>query len=322
MQNHRYTVGIFGGTGFVGSHLGPALYRAGYALRIFSRGMHLPNPLAVLPDTTLFRLDQFEVEPLTRALDGCDACINLIGILNERGRSGRGFHRVHVAFTENILAACEKAGVPRYLHMSSLRAGEGTSHYLRSRGEAEQRVQAAAGATTVFQPSVIFGRGDGLLTRFAGLLGIMPVLPLARPNARFAPVYVGDVARAFVAACNDSDTVGKTYPLCGPRVYTLREIVDYVCEVRGWRRLIVGLPDWIARAQAGVMDFVPGKPFSTDNYRSLLVDSVSERNGLAEMGIQPTPMEAIAPGVLGLPADERRLAHARRSHSFIDRAGE
>ncbi|MCB1577663.1 MAG: NAD(P)H-binding protein, partial [Xanthomonadales bacterium] len=144
-----------------------------------------------------------------------------------------GFEKAHVALTETLIAACRKTGVRRILQMSALRAGEGASHYLRTRFDAETRVRNSGLAWTIFRPSVIFGPGDGLFFRFASLLSVVPVLPLARAGARFAPVYVGDVAEAFARSLAHPHSIGHSYELFGPRVISLREIVRWTAELTG-----------------------------------------------------------------------------------------
>ena len=161
---------------------------------------------------------------------------------------------------------------------------------------------AAGGGLTVtsFRPSVIFGAEDRFLNLFAGLLRVAPILPLACPGARFAPVYVGDVARAFIRSIDDPATAGRRYDLCGPSIHTFRALVDYVNRLTGAHRPVLPLPDVLARLQANVMEHLPGKPFSRDNLRSLGVDSVCNAGaGLAALGITPTPIEAVAPLYLG-----------------------
>jgi NADH dehydrogenase len=232
---------------------------------------------------------------------GQDAVVNLIGILNERGRDGSGFERAHVALARTLVAACRRQRVPRLLQMSALNADadNGPSHYLRSKGRAERVVRDECGADlqwTIFRPSVIFGPRDDFANRFARLLKAIPLaFPLARPGARFAPVWIEDVVAAFMRALADDATAGECYELAGPEILTLREIVAMVRDRLGLRRAIIGLPDFAARAQAAVCDFVPGKPFSTDNYRSLLVDSVARSDGFARLGIRPQPFSAILP---------------------------
>ena len=201
------------------------------------------------------------------------------------------------------------AGVQRLLQMSALNAGAGDSHYLRTRGEAERLVKSSELHWTIFQPSVIFGPGDGLYQRFASLLGLLPVLPLARAQTRFAPVYVKDVAEAMLATLERPESIRQTYPLVGPTIYTLAQIARYAAQVTGRRRVIFGLPNLFGRLQGMVFDPLPAalKPFSSDNFRSLAYDSVSERNGLAQLGIRPTPVELIVPDYLSRGDHQRAL---------------
>ena len=305
-------VAIVGGSGFVGRHLAARLHRDGHSVRILSRNRERRREVAVLPSVTCVNVDPYDPVALARAFAGCDSVVNLVGILNEPGRSGAGFRRAHVALTETVIDACRRAGIERLLQMSALNAGRGESHYLRTRGEAEAAVERSGLAWTIFRPSVIFGRGDGLFERFAGLLRLLPVLPLARANARFAPVYVGDVAAAFARALVDEATIHRHYELGGPRVMTLAEIVRTTRDALGLRRAIVPLPDALGRLQAAAMDFVPGKPFSTDNFRSLAHDSVPRDDGLAALGIAKTPVEAVLPALFGDATHARRLALFRQ----------
>jgi len=312
------TIAILGGTGFVGTHLANRLARAGYRLRVLTRRRERSKHLLVIPTLTLVQADVHDPAVLERELAGCDAAVNLVGILNERGDDGRGFRAAHVELTARLLEACRRNGVRRLLHMSALNADPaGPSHYLRSKGEAEALVHAAHGeqlAVTSFRPSVIFGPEDQLFNRFAGLLRLSPgVFPLACPQARFAPVYVGDVAGAFARALDLAAAAGARYELCGPHVYTLRRIVEYTRDLLGLRRLILALPDAAARLQARLAELAPGKPFSRDNYRSLQVDSVCGADaGLARLGIEPTPVEAIVPRYIHPPRPGGRYGGLRR----------
>jgi NADH dehydrogenase len=295
---------ILGGTGFVGRSLANRLARDGYALRVLTRDRERNrSALILLPELELIEADVHDPAQLVRHFAGCEAAVNLVGILNERGRDGSGFRHAHVDLAAKVVEAARRAGVRRLLHMSALNADarSGPSHYLRSKGEAEDRVHAAADLRpTSFRPSVVFGPGDSFFNRFARLLRIAPgVFPLACAGARFAPVFVGDVAEAMTRALPDPGTYGRRLGLCGPRVLTLEQIVRYVAECIRVRRLIVPLPDLLSRVQAAICDFVPGKPFSTDNYLSATVDSVCERNDLEGLGIAPAPIEAIVPQYLG-----------------------
>lgn len=303
---------ILGGTGFVGRHLVPRLAAQGHRVKVLSRNREKHPELRVLPQARVVNARVHECEELVRHLEGADVAINLVGILNERGRSGAGFRRAHVELTATLIRACREAGVRRLLQMSALNAGQGRSHYLRTRGEAEALVKDSGLQWTLFQPSVIFGHGDGLFTRFATLLKIAPVLPLARARARFAPVFVGDVVRGFVRAVDDRETVARTYAMGGPEVMTLAEIVHYTARQLGLRRLLLPLPDVLGRLQGLVFDFVPGKPFSTDNYFSLLLDSVPQENGLKALGVEPTPVDSVVPDYLRGLGRQTRLDGYRR----------
>jgi len=305
---------VLGGTGFVGSHLVPRLHADGHSITVLSRNREKHRELGVLPRVMVVNADVHDRVALTRHLAGADTAINLVGILNERGNDGRGFHRAHVELTETLIAACAASGVKRLLQMSALRAGEGTSFYLKTRGEAEARVKASSLAWTLFRPSVIFGPGDGLFFRFASLLGFTPVLPLARADAKFAPVYVGDVTEAFARSLAHPHTAGRTYELAGPRAITLAEIVRWTAQLTGRRRWVIPLPDALGALQARVGEWLPGKPISRDNFRSLQLDSVATEDGLAALGIVATSMEQIVPAMLGSDGRQGRLDRARREY--------
>ncbi|HXQ63600.1 MAG TPA: complex I NDUFA9 subunit family protein [Steroidobacteraceae bacterium] len=310
------SISVLGGTGFVGSHLVSRLVRDGHRVRVLTRNRDRHRALLVLPGLELITADVHNPSVLVEAVRGSDVVINLVGILNERGRSGAGFARAHVELARKVVAACRSGGVGRLLHMSSLRAAEhAPSHYLRSKGVAERVVREESGAVvwTLFEPSVIFGPGDGFMNRFAALLRLFPVMPLARSGTRFAPVFIGDVVEAMARSLADHTTHGATLQLCGPQTLTLADTVRYVAAVLGRRCVVIGLPDALGWLQALVLDFVPGKPLSLDNFRSLELDSVCSDNGLARLGIAPTSLRAVVPGYLGVRQREVRLAMYRRA---------
>ncbi len=269
------------------------------------------------PGTELVSTNLFDPDALARQFAGCDAVINLIGILNESGKQ-QTFRRFHVELADLAVDACHRAGVPRLLHMSALHADEarGSSLYLRSKGEGENRAHTHGSASThvtSFRPSVIFGPGDSFFNRFAALLRISPLpFPLACPDARFAPVYVGDVTQAFARALDNMHTFGKHYDLCGPEIFTLKELVGYTARNLGLNRLILGLGDLPSRLQARVFGYLPGKPFSLDNYLSLQTDSLCETNGLEDLGITPHSIDAEVPLYLGGEGYRGRFNQYRR----------
>ncbi len=310
---------ILGGSGFVGRSLCSRLIKLGYEVRVPTRNRERARRLLVLPGVHLVEADVHDPATLNRLLRGCDVAINLVGILNERGHDGSGFRKAHLELVQKLLNACQENSVGRLLQMSALKANaeRGPSHYLKTRGLAELAIRDNAGEDiryTIFRPSVIFGPDDSLINRFAGLLRLMPVLPLARADARFAPVYVEDVVEAYVRSLGNPATYGQTYQLCGPDIFSLGEIVRYVRRQLGLKRLVLPLPDALGRMQAAFADYLlPGKPFSLDNFRSLTVGSVCTEDGFASLGIQPRSMKAIVPQYLNPRQHKDIMSKLRKS---------
>jgi uncharacterized protein YbjT (DUF2867 family) len=305
---------VLGGTGFLGTRLVARLIKDGHQVTVLSRDRELHKHLLVLPGLTLENCDVYQEPQLSERFRGKDVVINLIGILNERGFSGAGFRRAHVELTRHVLLAARSAGVGRLLQVSALKAAtDAPSYYLRSKGEAEKLIRDQSALDwTIFQPSVMFGPGDSFLNRFAGLLAAIPlVFPLARPNARFQPLWVDDMVDALLHCLHGGASSRQTYELGGPQIYTLKEIVVWVAKLTRHRRWIIGLPDFFGRIQAFFMNFVPGRPFSGDNYKSLTVDSVCREDGFAKLGIQPKSMGASARLFLGAQEDNARLSQNR-----------
>ena len=237
---------ILGGTGFVGTRLATRLIDEGHRVTVLSRDREQHKHLRVLPGLVLENCDVTDSASLSERFRGKDAVINLIGILNERGFGGGGFRRAHTELTRHALQAARSAGVARFLQLSALgAAADAPSHYLRSKAAAERIIREDSGSLdwTIFQPSVIFGPGDSFLNRFASLLAAVPVIfPLAMPQTRFQPVFVDDVVEAVLRSINGGKASRRTLQLGGPRQYSLRQIVEFVANVTGRRRRIIGLP--------------------------------------------------------------------------------
>ncbi len=297
------SVCVLGGSGFVGRHLVNELYRRGYLIKVLTRKREKARDLWVLPNVDVVEADIGDEAELRRQFAGVDAVINLVGILHPR-REG-DFRRIHADLPIKVAKACLAAGVPRLLHMSGLQADEhGPSAYLRSQGRGETRVMDAAAhglAVTVFRPSVIFGPGDAFLNLFARMLRWLPVVALACPHARFQPVFVGDVARVFVASLGRAETFGRRYDLCGPRAYSLRQLVSLAGRFSGHPRLIIELGHRLSYLQAWAMELLPGSLLTRDNVLSMQVDSVCACPFPPEFGFTPTALEAVAPAYLAPP---------------------
>jgi uncharacterized protein YbjT (DUF2867 family) len=296
---------VLGGAGFVGRHLVAALAARGLRVAVPTRHRERAKHLLPLPTVDVVETDIMGERALEALAQGKHAVINLVGILHG------DFDRVHAELPGRVVAACRAQGARRLVHMSALGASpEAPSHYLRSKAMGEQAVLAAKDLeVTVFRPSVIFGPEDRFLNMFSALARFFPVLPLARPQARFQPVYVGDVAAAMSRALGELDTFGRVYELCGPREYTLQELVEFVCAVTGRHRTIIGLPDRLAYLQALVMEKMPGKLITRDNLRSMEVPNVCA--GAFPFGIQPCALEATAPAYLAPTGPRERYPQLR-----------
>jgi NADH dehydrogenase len=291
---------LIGGSGFVGSHVAQLLSQLGHEVTVPTRRRERAKDLLPLPTVDVVEASVQNPADLERLVRGQDAVINLVGILHSRSGTpyGRDFAQAHFELPRKIVAACRKSGVKRLLHVSALKAAkDAPSQYLRSKADGEAAVREGGPdiVTTVFQPSVIFGPGDKFLNTFAELCRAFPVLPLGCADARFQPVYVEDVAASIVGSISNSDSFGQTYELCGPKVYSLRELVSYAGELIHHRPAIVSLPGPLASLQAFVLELAPGNLMSRDNVRSMKVDNVCSGTCALPFGRVPTPLEAVAP---------------------------
>ena len=304
---------ILGGSGFVGRAICSKLVAEGHAISVPTRKRDNARALFPLPSVTVIEADVYDSAALAQLTSGVDAIINLVGILNGN------FERAHVTLTENVINACKAAGVARYVHMSALGASEnGPSAYQKSKARADALVRASGLNFTIFAPSVIFGRGDSFLTKFASIVGFLPPLfPMFLPgaNARFQPVWVDDVARAFVACLNDESTHGQRYELVGPKVYTLKELVAYVLTLAHKKHAVIGLPGFATSLLASVLQYVPTQPLTPDNVKSMSVDNVSAAPFPSFAGAAAA-LEDVAPSYLGRAAiiDEFALAREKAGH--------
>ena len=295
---------LIGGGGFIGQQIASKLASLGHKIIIPTRRFAYAKDLWVLPQAQIIEADihnQDILNQLCAKLSPDDVVINLVGILHDRPALpyGKNFAKAHVELPKKIIAAMEKNGIKRYLHMSALGAdSSGPSMYQRSKGDGEALVKQSHLDWTIFRPSVVFGENDSFINLFATLQKFAPVMPLAGASVRFQPVYVSDVATAFVKAIKMPQTIGHAYDLVGPKVYTLADLVRFAGAKSGRGRPIIPIPAALGYLQAWLLEFMPGPTvMSRDNIASMKIDSVltlGAQNPLEkDFGITPQPLEVL-----------------------------
>lgn len=293
------TVTVFGGDGFVGRYVVQSLLKAGYRVRVASRnpkrGWFL-KAQANLGQIAYAGADITRPETLKHAVEGAAAVVNLVGILKG------DFDAIHRQGAENVATAARAAGARTLVHLSAIGADpQSLSAYGRSKGEGENAVRAAFPNATILRPSVIFGREDGFINRFAGLIRALPIVPVIGGKAKFQPVFVADVAQAVTAAIADADVhAGKTYELGGPEVMTMAALNRWIADATGYSPFFAEIPDEVSGPLARLTGWLPGAPITHDQWLMLQSDNVvvAKAKGLAALGVTPTPLGAVAPGWL------------------------
>lgn len=272
---------LIGGSGFIGQKIASGLSALGHAVLLPTRKAAYAKELWVLPKLQVIEAnihDPSVLADLCQRLGPDGVVINLVGVLHDKTGSpyGPGFLKNHVELTKKIITAMNAAHLKRYIHMSALGASSsGASMYQRSKGDAENLVKASDLDWTIFRPSVVFGEKDKFINLFASLQKFAPILPLGGANVKFQPVYVSDVAQAFVKSIAMSETIGRVFDLAGPRVYTLAELVNFAGMVGGRKSIVIPLPKPLAYLQAGLLEMMPGPTLmSRDNLASMSEDNV------------------------------------------------
>jgi len=298
-------VTVFGGSGFVGGQVVRALAKAGHRVRVAVRQPNLAYRMRMLGDVGQIEVVQANVRnpaSVARALDGAEACVNLVGVLWESGR--QKFQSIHTMAAQTVAQAAAKAGVRRLVHMSALGAdADSASKYFRTKAEGEAAVRAAFPDATIVRPSLVFGVDDRFFNRFAQIAALSPVMPLVGGDSRVQPVFVGDVAAVIAKAVASPAAVGVTYELGGPTVYTMREIMQLILTETGRTRPLAPLPWPLASMIGAAGDLVAGllpPPLTSDQVEMLKVDNVADHGlpGLAEAGVVGASVEAVVPTYL------------------------
>jgi uncharacterized protein YbjT (DUF2867 family) len=310
-------VTVFGGSGFIGRYIVKRLAAEGWVVRIAVRdsvAAAFLKPCGNVGQIVPMHCDVRDQDSVAMAVSGSDAVINLVGILYQFGR--QRFDAIHAEAAGRIARAAAAAGVKRLLHMSALGADpQSQSKYARSKAEGEAQVRAAFPGATIIRPSIVIGPEDGFFNRFARLAQMLPVLPLIGGGVtRFQPVYVGDVADAYIAALKSEASAGKTYELGGPRSYTMRELMEIMLKIIRRKKRLVTIPYGLAEMKAAVLQLLPVPPLTRDQVKLLESgDNVVSGSapGFAELGLQPQGIEAILPTYLDIYRPGGRFASIR-----------
>jgi NADH dehydrogenase len=294
------TVTIFGGSGFVGRYLVQKFAENGDQIRVAVRNplaAQFLKPLGEVGQITFVQASLASSENLSHIIQGSDVVINLVGILYEKG--SQTFEKVHVEGAANIAETASKLGISRLLHMSALGAHKDShARYASTKARGEEMVLKHYPKATLFRPSVIFGREDGFLNRFAQMALISPFLPLiGGGKTRFQPVYVGDVADCFFNASSLKEARGKTYEIGGPSIYTFKDLMIYLLQTIHRKRLLLPLPFGLAKVMGSVAQFLPTPPLTPDQVELLKTDNVLSPQSLhaEDLGVLPKALEAITP---------------------------
>ena len=288
---------VFGGDGFVGRYVVQALLKTGARVRVASRnpkrGWFL-QAQADLGQLAYVAADVTRPETLARTLHGADAAINLVG-------SFANMDEIQHRGAANVAAAAANAGVSRLIHLSAIGADSGSaSRYGKSKGDGEAAVRAAFSSATILRPSIIFGREDQFINRFAAMIRMLPIVPVIGAGTRFQPVFVGDVAQAVAVAVANADTAGKTYEIGGPQIMSMLAINQWIAKASGRKKRYFPVNDIIAAATARLTGWLPGAPMTWDQWLMLQSDNIVSDGaaGLDTLGVTPTPLDAIAVGWL------------------------
>ena len=288
-------VTIIGGGGFIGRYAARELAKDGWRIRIAAR-----EPKAAFFVRSQAALGQMSFAPcdirnsgsVVRAIVDSDAVINLVGILKGY------FHGTHVDGARNVAEAAAAAGVDTLVHISAIGADPASSSdYAASKGAGEAAVRTAFPQATILRPSIVFGPEDDFINRFARLQGLLPLVPIVRPAARFQPVYVGDVAQAIAAAAAGTGR-GKTFELGGPEEITMDALNRRIAHATSQKRAFLPLPDALTGMLAKATGWLPGAPITHDQWTMLGVPNVASGPGLRELGVTPTPLDAVTDGWL------------------------
>lgn len=284
---------IFGGTGQIGRALGAELQRAEWHVTVPTRSVRRATADGRIPFS-------MEAGDLESAMTDMDLVVNCVGILAPSGADT--FDRIHRDLPERIARAAAKKGITRVVHISALGAdANSASVYARSKAQGEAAVLAAYPHASILRPSIVFGPDDSFFNRFAQMAKLSPFLPLIGGGvSTFQPVYVNDVVLAVWRIVMMKEGYDRIFNLGGPDIFTFKELMQFILDTTGKKRILLPLPWWIAEIQAWLLERLPGKILTRDQLKLLRTDNVvpPAAIGFDELGIVPRRVADIVPGYL------------------------
>ena len=278
---------VFGGSGYIGNGVVQELLARGARVRIASRNPERAfalKPLANLGQLQFARCDIRSEASVGAVLAGADHVVNLVGafdgdLIELMGEAPGRMARIAAA-----------NGVRGFVHLSAIGADASSPvDYARAKALGETRVLEEFPQATILRPSIVFGEDDDFINMFAGLIELLPVLPVFGPDAKLQLVHVDDVAEAAVIALIDRDRHGaRVYELGGPEQLTMMEIHRRIAAAQGRKRRFIAVSDGMSGAFASL----PGTPMSRDQWALLKQGSTvsGDASTFAELGITPRPL--------------------------------
>ena len=298
MQNNQKIIAIFGAGGFIGKHLIRNLTKLDYRIKIATRSPYLKGylkPLGNPGQIELFKTNIFNEEDVKNVLKNCDLVINLVGILYETGK--QKFNYIHSRFPHLLSNLCNEQAIKNLVHISALGVKEKhNSLYMQSKLEGEKNIQDTFKPSVILRPSVVFGPEDKFFNTFASLAQFSPALPLVGGGkTKFAPIYVGDVAKAIVKALELNNTEPKIYELGGPENYSFKELMEILLREIKKKRFLIPIPFGFAKFQSYFLQMLPNPLLTPDQVELLKHHNIvsGDYPTLKDLGITGTPIQSI-----------------------------
>ena len=300
MQNNQKIIGIFGAGGFLGKHLMRELTKLDYRVKVATRNPYLKGylkPLGSPGQIELFKTNIFDQESVKQVLKNCDLAINLVGILYETRK--QKFNQIHSQFPHLLSNLCNELGTKNLIHVSALGVRERhTSQYMQSKLQGEKNIQDNFKPSVILRPSVVFGPSDKFFEKFASIAQFSPFLPLiGGGKTKFAPIYVGDVAKASVKSLELNNSQTKIYELGGPEDYSFKELMEILLAEIKKKRFLISIPWSFAKFQSYFLQMLPNPLLTPDQVELLKYSNVvsGDYPTLKDLGVSGTPIHSILP---------------------------